>query len=343
MEITAKRETAKDFFLHLLSAATLYMSVIGFIALWWQYINFLFPDSLNPAMMYAGRYETPLWTTSMLAVSYPVYVLVSWIIGRGFRTDPAGREVKIRKWLWYITLFVAAITMIIDAVSIVFNFLKGDLTIQFFLKLLVVLVVAAAVFGYYLWDLKKRKTPSDLPKKLAWIVGAVIFASIAYGFVLAGSPAKQRDIRFDERRVNDLQSLQYAIVNFWQSRGQLPRSLSELDVLGYFAPTDPATQTNYDYAATGELSFELCADFAAEFKPNESKSYYAYYYGYGQEGVATLPKGWAHGAQRTCFESVIDKVFLKIKQSPNRASLFPRRFAIDTRNDGALTKLPFCD
>ena len=305
---TAKRETAKDFFLHLLSAATLYMSVIGFIALWWQYINFLFPDSLNPVMVYAGRYETLLWATSMLAVSYPVYVLVSWIIGRGFRTDPAGREVKIRKWLWYITLFIAAMTMIIDAVSIVFNFLKGDLTIQFFLKLLVILIVAAGVFGYYLWDLKKRKTPSDLPKKLAWIVGAVVFASIAYGFVLAGSPAKQRDIRVDERRVNDLQRLQYGVVDFWQSRGQLPQSLDELENLGYFAPVDPATQESYDYAATSELSFELCADFAAEFSPGAD--YYSYY-GYGREGVATSPKGWAHGAQRTCFESVIDKVFFE--------------------------------
>ena len=137
--------------------------------------------------MYAGRYETLLWATSMLAVSYPVYVLVSWIIGRGFKTDLAGREVKIRKWLWYITLFIAAMTMIIDSVTIVFNFLKGDLTIQFFLKLLVILATAAAVFGYYLWDLKKREIVSNLPKKLAWIVGAVVLASIGYGFVLAGS------------------------------------------------------------------------------------------------------------------------------------------------------------
>lgn len=306
---TTKRETAKDFFLHLLSAATLYMGVIGFIALWWQYINFLFPDKLNPMGMYAGRYETLLWATSMLAVSYPVYVLVSWIIGRGFKIDPAGREVKIRKWLWYITLFVAAMTMIIDSVTIVFNFLKGDLTVQFFLKLLVILVAAAGVFGYYLWDLKKREIASALPKKLAWIVGAIVFASIAYGFVLAGSPAKQRDVRFDERRVNDLQSLQYAVVNFWQSRGQLPQSLSELDALGYSMPADPATQKSYDYAVTGELSFELCADFAAEFKPGSD--YYAYYYGYGREGVATSPKGWEHGAQRACFESAIDKVFFE--------------------------------
>jgi len=306
---TTKRETAKDFFLHLLSAATLYMSVIGFIALWWQYINFLFPDKLNPTGMYAGRYETLLWATSMLAVSYPVYVLVSWIIGRGFKTDLAGREVKIRKWLWYITLFIAAMTMIIDSVTIVFNFLKGDLTIQFFLKLLVILATAAAVFGYYLWDLKKREIVSNLPKKLAWIVGAVVLASIGYGFVLAGSPAKQRDIRFDERRVNDLQNLQYAIVDFWQSRQELPAELSELDVLGYAMPADPATGESYGYTATGDLSFELCAEFAAEFAIDEGKDRYSYYT--GPQGVATLPKGWGHKAQRTCFESVIDKDFFE--------------------------------
>ena len=181
--------------------------------------------------MYAGRYETLLWATSMLAVSYPVYVLVSWIIGRGFKTDLAGREVKIRKWLWYITLFIAAMTMIIDSVTIVFNFLKGDLTIQFFLKLLVILVTAAAVFGYYLWDLKKREIVSNLPKKLAWIVVADVLASIGYGFVLAGSPAKQRGIRFNELRVNDLQNMTYAIVDFWQARQDLPATLPAHDAL----------------------------------------------------------------------------------------------------------------
>ncbi len=309
---TTKRETAKDFFLHLLSAATLYMSVIGFIALWWQYVNFLFPDKLNPMGIYAGRYETLLWATSMLAVSYPVYVLVSWIIGRGFATDSAGREVKIRKWLWYITLFIAAMTMIIDSVTIVFNFLKGDLTIQFFLKLLVILAVAAAVFGYYLWDLKKREIASSLPKKLAWIVGAIVFASIAYGFVLAGSPAKQRDIRFDERRVNDLQNLQYGIVEYWNVKNQLPPALKDLETLGFDVPADPASGQIYEYAATGELTFKLCADFAAEFRPGSDG---LAYYGYGREGVATSPKGWAHGAQKTCFESVIDKVFFESQKN----------------------------
>jgi hypothetical protein len=307
---TTKRETAKDFFLHLLSAATLYLGVIGFITLWWQYINFLFPDKLNPVGVYSGRYETLLWAASMTAVTYPVYVLVSWIIGRGFRIDPSGREVKIRKWLWYITLFVAAMTMIIDSVMIVFNFLKGDLTIQFFLKLMVILAVSGGVFGYYLWDLKKRETASALPKKLAWIVGGVVLASIAYGFVLAGSPAKQRDLRFDEQRVGNLQSLQYEIVEFWNSKGQLPQSLDNLAVLGYNIPADPATGESYDYAATGELSFRLCADFAVEFKPaEEQKTYY-----FGFQGLATLPKDWEHGAGHACFESTIDKEYFESRK-----------------------------
>ncbi|MDD4830929.1 MAG: DUF5671 domain-containing protein [Candidatus Pacebacteria bacterium] len=302
----APKETAKDLFLHLLSAATLYLSVIGFITLWWQYINFLFPDKLHIQGTGTAVYEPLLWANSILVVTFPVYVLVSWIIGRDFKKNPLKREAGVRKWLWYITLFISAMTIIIDLVTLVFNFLKGDLTTQFFLKLIVILIVAGAVFGYYLWDLKKRKEASGKPKKAAWISGVIILVSIIYGFFLVGSPAEQRDLRFDEQRIMDLQQIQGFAIEYWQQKKDLPQSLNEMSKLGYRTPTDPETGEEYQYIPAGELSFRICASFNTVFKPEPAASKIFYY---SQRGVSAVPQDWEHGIGLSCFDITIDKDF----------------------------------
>lgn len=303
------KETAKDAFLHLLSAAMIYLSVIAFITMWWQIINFLAPDKLNPQGIGSGIYMTLIWATSAIVVAFPVHVLVSWIIGKDLRSNPAKREAGVRKWLWYITLFVSAVTMVIDLVSLIFNFLRGDLTTQFFLKSIVILIVAGAVFGYFLWDLRKKEKAADMPKKIAWIVGAVIFASIIYGFSLMGSPAKQRDLRFDEQRVSELRQIQNNAANYWQQKKVLPKDLNELSVIGYGIPKDPETGKFYEYAVTGELSFKVCADFKTVLSAEAVSENTPYYY--TQAGLTTVPQYWVHGAARACFDTAIDPAFFK--------------------------------
>lgn len=308
------KEAAKDTFLHLLSAAMIYLSVIGFITLWWQIINFLVPDKLNPVGVGSGIYMTMIWGTSVLAVAFPVHILVSWIIGKDLRTYPAKRETGVRKWLWYITLFVSALTMIIDLVTLMFNFLRGDLTMQFFLKALVILVAAAAVFGYYLWDLRKKQTITDLPKKIAWIAAAAIVASIIFGFSLMGFPANQRALRFDEQRAGNLQEIQNAVADYWQQKNILPKDLNELSVMGFVVSKDQETGKAYEYAPTGELSFRLCADFKTVLSSKATGGRAQYYY--SQPGLKTSPQGWVHGIGRTCFDTTIDPAFFKNPDNP---------------------------
>lgn len=305
----APKETAKDAFLHLLSAVTIYLSVIGFITLWWQIINFLAPDKLNPQGVGSGIYMTLIRGTSILAVAFPVHIFVSWIIGKDIKNYPQKREAGVRKWLWYITLFIAAITMIIDMAILLYDFLRGDLTLQFFLKSLTILLTAVAVFGYYLWDLKKKRKNRDIPKKAAWIMAAVILFSVILGFSLMGTPAKQRDIRFDEQRASDLQGIQNAVANYWQKKGILPQSLDELIVTGYVVGTDPETGENYGYKTTGDLSFEVCADFKTELTSEKIES--GDYYRYSRAGLKTAPRDWIHAAARACFETTIDSDFFK--------------------------------
>ena len=103
MENTAPVEsTPKDVFLHLLNIITFFISVIGFITLYIQYISALFPDPLN--FYYTGIANSVRLSTSILVIAVPVYLLTSWLLGRDLVSRPERRELHLRKALIYFTL-----------------------------------------------------------------------------------------------------------------------------------------------------------------------------------------------------------------------------------------------
>jgi hypothetical protein len=137
-----------------------------------------------------------------------------------------------------------------------------------------------------------------------------------------GSPAKQRQLRLDDRRVSDLQNIQYQVINYWQQKEKLPAKLSDLanPLTGYSLPVDPEFEKGnaYEYFVKGDLRFELCATFAMPMPKGWRE--------YGNVGIAmpSVPvydksvsniypygggvnESWDHQAGRTCFERTIDK------------------------------------
>ncbi len=138
----------KDVFLHLFSIFALYVSAGAFVSLIFDYINIYLPDALNPYGAQAA-YGSIRWAIASLVVVFPAYVWSSWILERGYAANPATREIKTRKWLIYFTLFLAAVIIAGDVVSLVYSLLSGDLTARFALKAVTVLFVSGAVFGHY--------------------------------------------------------------------------------------------------------------------------------------------------------------------------------------------------
>jgi len=156
-----ERTSPKDVFLHLLAIITLYVAAGSLVTLLFQYVNIFFPDPLaGDYYSYAlqSAYSTIRWAISTLIIVFPVYVLTSWFLNKGYIANPSKRNLRIRKWLIYFTLFVASIVIIGDLVTLIYNLLGGELTVRFLLKTLVVLVVSGSVFTYYFWDVRKYKT-----------------------------------------------------------------------------------------------------------------------------------------------------------------------------------------
>lgn len=219
----------------------------------------------------------------------------------------------------YLTVFVAALIVIGDLVALINTFLEGELTTRFILKVLTIFFIAGSVFSHYYFELRELK--SKLKKGLdgtsiyTGIVIGVVVVAIVFGFFVAGSPQNQRTIRFDERRVQDLSSLQSQIINYWQKKNQLPQNLDQVanDILGIIIPKDPKTGASYEYAKLGNLKFELCATFETSsldqniIGPPRAKTM-AYPYPGGE--IET----WQHNAERTCFQRTIDPDLFQIEK-----------------------------
>lgn len=304
-KVTNGYATPKHVFLHLLMIVMLYVSVIGVITLYFQYINELFFDAALGST-HQSIYDAIRWGSSAVIVAYPVLVYTSWLIHNELSKQAELRQMKTRRWLLYFTQFITAITIIIDLMTLIYQFYGGEITSRFICKVLVVLIVAAAVLGYYHWELHRTNEASSLPKLIAIVVGVVLMASIASGFFIAGTPAQQRNIRLDEQRINNLMELQNQVVNYVQSKSTLPIDLTDLKAWSGTQPVDPETQQPFIYHKTTTTTFQLCATFGAAL---ETDIYGSSFYGptYPEKTIPQLVGGssWLHPAGDYCFDRTI--------------------------------------
>ena len=298
----------KDVFLHLLAIIALYASVAAFLVMLFQYINVLIPDPLQRGFYQLQNYYSSIrWSISSLIVIFPVYIWAGYYLNKIYFLEPEKRNLRIRKWLLNFTVFAAALIIIGDLVTLIYNFLGGDITAKFILKITAVLLVALVVFFYYFCELKSWVKISGLIKKIfIYTIIAIVTFAIAAGFFIVGSPQSERLRRFDNQRVSDLQIIQGQIIYYWQNKEKLPASLIDLkDSISGFGPAkDPQTGADYTYEVKSKLEFSLCANFnlpsVESGKPSiELPTYPLQYRSSGDSN-------WEHAAGSVCFERTID-------------------------------------
>lgn len=133
------------------------MSAFNLGSLIFQFINKAFPDPASARWMTEMSSYRIRWSASVLIVAFPVYLYVAYLLNKAVRKDPVKRTSRVRKWLTYITLYIAAGALVGDLVTLVNNLLGGELTVRFILKFLTVAVIAGSIFLYYLSGLRKEE------------------------------------------------------------------------------------------------------------------------------------------------------------------------------------------
>lgn len=269
------------------------------MSLLYDYINYFYgrQSYAYGAEFFSGSMR---WAIASLVIVFPVYIILTRMLNRDMDAHPEKRDLRVRKWLMYLTLSLASIALVVDLVVLIYQFLSGDYAATFFLKVLAVALVAGLVFAYYFYELR-REAGKTAPSRLVFRYGAIalVAVSVIGGFFVVGSPKVARDTQMDARRVSDLQSVQWQVVSYWQRKQALPASLAELNdpISSFVVPNDPATNESYGYKVVGQKTFALCAVFARTSDMSKDIPRFSADY---------QNQNWNHEAGEVCFERIID-------------------------------------
>ena len=315
IEPPAKEEShssALHFFLYLVSFLSLCFVSTGAGAILFQLINKNFDtitryDYLGYFSQYAIKYGI-----AALIIATPVYFILMFLISKYIREGRIEETSKVRKWLTYIVLFLTSATILGDLISLVYNMLGGDIVARFILKVVVVLVIAGAVFSYYLIDMRRKNMAGQsymINKVFAGASLLAILITVVLGFTIIDSPFASRDKKIDSQTVSDVRRIDSDVKNYYRKNNLLPSDINDLQSSSYRSPSEVDMRVSYEKVS--ETDYKLCAEFkrsSSDYKKDQS-SY-----------VSRTMEEWKHEKGNFCFDRDIRDVNIS-----NRTSSTPSR------------------
>lgn len=286
--------SAREAFVHLLLFASLYTSAFSTGVILFALIE----RWLRDADVYSGSgsVQALRWAVAATVTAFPIYLWMSSIAARGLADEPEKRASGVRRWLTYLTLFVAAQVLIGNFVGVISSLLAGEQTVRSLLKAAVVFAIAGIVFGHYLGGLRRDEADTEgVPRRpglLGRIGAAGVVLSLALSFFGLNSPQRARGRELDARRVSDLGVIADQVERAFARDSRVPESLSELDATAgrgpEVVPRDPETRRFYAYQRVDSLHYRLGASFATADTVDS----------YGNP----LPMRWRHGKGLAMFD-----------------------------------------
>ncbi len=285
-----KGKGALDAFLNLLSLITLgWMSIAIGIILFQIIDKFLSPGTVDYLSTFSQS-ALKFGVASALIVT-PIFLLIVNLLHKHYRTGALNHDSGIHRWLTYLILLIAALNIIGRLIQLVFQLLDGDYTLASILKIVVVLLIASGIFGYYWYDLKRRdyQQRSQVSLSFFGVVVVVVLVSIVGSFFIIDSPQTARMKKYDQQRVNDLAGLDNIINTYYNENNTIPENLTEPRFNQF---KDPATGQSYEYKKLSDTGYELCATFDLAIGEDENQEFR--YYGdknwyYHQAGYQCFP------------------------------------------------------
>ncbi len=292
---------AKHFALQLGALISLYISIGALIQLIFGIITIKFPDELAGYWEVESANSSMRFAIALLIVAFPAYITLTRLINTARRAGSA--YLPFTKWLIYLSLLVGGMVILGDLVSIIYNFLNGELTERFLFKALTVLAVVGSAFTYYVYDAREYwQKEEQKSKNYGMAVAALVVASIVVGFLHIEKPSEVREHKADSLVISHLGTIQSFVLNHYTINSTLPESLNELDMRGS-VPEAPTGRTPYTYKRTSANTFELCGEFAYESVNGE----YGYPY-YDSNSLVKNPDDWSHESGEWCFKRVVNPI-----------------------------------
>ena len=293
--------TARNVALQLGALISLYLSLTFLLVLLFGVITLAVPAAVDRAWEIESAASQVRFGFAMVVVFFPALVILTRFVNQIRRSETDGTYHTLTRWLIYLSLLVAGLTLLGDLVSVVYAFLEGDLTTRFILKALTVFVVIGAAFTYYLLDARSYWTEHE-GRSVAFAAAAtfLVCAALGAGVYHIEPPAEVREQKIDAQQVSDLQQIEWQITNYLREQDELPDSLEAAFPDGMDIPTAPAARAPYEYRQVTH-GFELCATFTTASKPGEYGSPRPVAPSLDREPLIENAGNFSHGTGRVCF------------------------------------------
>lgn len=277
-----KTNSAKFSFYYLLSLVSLLFVSISSGMIIFQTINKYIVDTLD---QFSGQFsqETLKFAISSLIIAAPIFFVTMRQIYKSIYSGTLDKESGVRKWLTYFVLLVSSVVMIFWLIMTINSYLNGELTTKAILKTLTVLTIAASIFGFYLYDIRRSEVMNVKDKVVLIYTYATLAAVISlfiWSLFIVESPAETRNRIHDNNVLGNFETINNAINDYYYKYKKLPADLVSLkDVSAYLNDNnlqDQATKKMFDYKVKVDNEFELCATFLSSNKNQQIMENYLY-------------------------------------------------------------------
>jgi len=151
-----------DVFEHILLFISLYVFATTFTLLLHTFVNkWVPPVSTGYTNLYsiANTYSSTIIRgyLSAIIVSYPLFLFLFLRITKNTLANHDLRKIRARKIMIYLTLVITFIISLINFISIVYNFLSGNVSFNFLLHFFTTFGVSSLIFLYYLNQVKEDR------------------------------------------------------------------------------------------------------------------------------------------------------------------------------------------
>lgn len=272
------KQNAKYAFYYLLSLVALIFVAVSVGMIVFGIISQTINDALafNGYSDYNGQFR---FAISALLISAPIFYIINRLINRGLQIKELDQESGIRRWLTYFILLVSSVTVLGIFISIVNNFLNGELTLSFALKALTMLIISGSVFSFYLYDIRRADaTKKDKIVKIFFISSlTLVLVAFISALFFVESPKEARDRRLDQLVINRIYNLESAVSTYFETKKVLPDTLEDIiNSPGYYNSMERPiidSETGLEkvivYQKVDDKNYQLCTNFlAASYSSN---------------------------------------------------------------------------
>jgi len=290
------KHNAKYAFYYLLSFVALVFMALSVGMIGFEIINKLVYDAISGGSFSSGTLQ---FAISALIIATPIYYLITNLIAKGLRKQELEKDSGIRRWLTYFIILVSSLIILGVLISTITSFLSGELSTRFILKSLVVIIIAAATFSYYFYDIKREDlVKKDKIVKIFFFTSlALVLAAFVAAWFFVESPKVAREKRLDQAIISNIDSLETTVNSYYEKNKKLPDSLDTLKndpdfFVNEKALTDPETGKTIIYNKKSATEFEFCATFRLSNREPDTE----------QGPYYTVPVGRLHSAGYQCLE-----------------------------------------